>query len=142
MKKLLLFLLLVALPLSFATTFDELDSIASSAIDQPLQQPFSTLFGSERFNITITSENTTYAYNLVTEDGIITQAGAGEVENATLTASVSITTIETILSAEDQFGALVEAYENEEIGIEGNTAGNKLKVGIAKFFATIIGWFV
>ena len=131
MKKILFLLLLVALPLCFASTFDELDTIAADSIDKPLQQPFSTLFGSERFNISITTDNGTVSYLLITDDKRITQAGAGEVENATLMASVSMSTIDTILSEDDQFAALVNAYEEKEIDVQGITMGNKIKVGVA-----------
>lgn len=101
-----------------------------------------TIFGNERINLEVSLENgSKREYGILTEKGTIISVEKQYLEDPTLNAKISEATINKLLQAEDQVGALKEALDNKEIGYEAVKVKTKVKTFFARIALKVFGWF-
>jgi len=89
------------------------------------------LFGNEKINLMIGTEDKIYKIMIITRDAKVMEITKGSFEDPTLIAYVEMETAEKLLESQD-INKFKEALGSEEIRIEGTGVINKVKAGLVK----------
>jgi len=100
------------------------------------------LFGNQRMNIyVLQADGTEEDYSMITEEGVVVSVSDTELEDPTLTVHTFESSIELLMTSEDQFATFQELLETGAISYEAHGFFNSLKFSFGSILSSIAGIF-
>jgi len=102
---------------------------------------FGTLFGNERIQMTIFSDDSLVNISAITEDKQLVNFDFGDTANSTMQIDMSEETIISIWTSQDPLATATDALHSGKINYEAKTFGNKIKMPVVSLMSRILSWF-